>query len=153
MSYCKYMDNGSYCRHGCTRIHGEARIVCHRWRKGCCFSRGYRCKRGYHSLPTIRPSSCSAKRPATEPRGDGFRPYISDTEDDKELKKHLRTLGLSTFCEDLLDHDEHMIDAVWRQLAKHRHPDKKSTDGANNAMVQLTNARDFVKARMPFLLH
>ena len=153
MPYCKHVDNGKLCRHGCIIFKGKAHYVCHQFMKGYCYHSGKRCKRGLHSKPNVQSSSGSAERPASETRGDGFRPYKADSDDDKTLKGHLRVLGLSQFCEDLLDYDATMIDSIYRKLAPRRHPDKSLNDDSNHAMVQLTAAKDYVKQKLPLRVH
>ena len=100
---------------------------------------GSDCQRGLHGKPT-----------STQPRGDGFRPYITDTDEDKTVKQHLATLGLSPFCEQLQDHDSKMVETIYKQLAKYRHPDKNTDEESHARFIQLQIAKDYIIARLPF---
>ena len=131
--YCKFLDQGRPCEFGC--YHGSYRtfFVCHKYVRGQCHNT--KCKRGEHPL---KRRSEGEDRSAQRSRGDGFKPYAADGENEEKLKKHLATLGLSARCEDLLDYDAKTIESVYRKLASKRHPDKcGGTEEANQRFKQL----------------
>ena len=140
--YCKKLDYGRFCRHGCIKVNHEAQYVCHLFMKGKC-RYGAHCQRGLHCKPN--------KTTSTQPRGDGFRPYTTDTDEDKTLKQHLATLGLSPFCEELQDHDHKMVETIYKHLATRRHPDKNPNEESHARFIQLQIAKDYIIARLPYI--
>ena len=116
--------------------------MCHQYARGQCKHNGDACDYGLHRKPSEATS--------TPLRGDGFRPYTTDTAMEIELKKHLATLMLSPFCEDLVDLDVKTLDTLYRMLASKRHPDKHSSGASGERFVQLKNAKDYVEKRLPF---
>ena len=135
--YCDSLDNGRFCKHGCIKVNHKPQYVCHMFMRGTC-RYGSDCQRGLHG------------KPSTQPRGDGFRPYITDTDEDKNLKQHLATLGLSPFCEELQDYDRKMVETIYKHLATHRHPDKNPNEESHARFIQLQIAKDYIIARLPF---
>ena len=67
-----------------------------------------------------------------------------------ELKKHLSILMLSSKCEDLLDLDVNTLMKWYRILTLIRHPDKNPNGGSTERFVDLHNAMEYVKERLPF---
>ena len=57
---------------------------------------------------------------------------------------------LSPKCEDLLDLDSEILEAVYRKIALKRHPDKGCNGGSHERMVDLHNAYEYVRGRLPF---
>ena len=145
MVYCNYLNNRGFCKHGCSRVNGTQQIVCHQFARGRCKKSGKACYHGLH---------CWREKPTpTQPQGDGFRPRATET----KLQKHLATLMLSPKCEDLLDLDSEILEAVYRKIAVQRHPDKASqADVCRPASVrcdrflQLQMAKEYVKDMIPF---
>ena len=145
MVYCNYLNNRGFCKHGCSRVNGTQQIVCHRFARGRCKKSGKACYHGLH---------CWREKPnPTQPQGDGFRPRATET----ELQKHLATLMLSPKCEDLLDLDSEILEAVYRKIAVKRHPDKASqvdvcrpASVSCESFIQLQTAKDYVKQMLPF---
>ena len=149
MVYCNYLNNRGFCKHGCSRVNGTQQIVCHRFARGRCKNSGKACYHGLH---------CWREKPTpTQPRGDGFRPRATDTTVETTLPKHLATLMLSPKCEDLLDLDSEILEAVYRKIALKRHPDKASQSDVHrpasvscDSFTQLQTAKDYVKQMLPF---
>ena len=104
---------------------------------------GAHCQRGLHCEQN--------KTTSTQPRGDGFRPHTTDTREDKTLKQHLATLGLSPFCEELQDHDRKTVETIYKHLATHRHPDKNPNEESHARFIQLQIAKDYIIARLPYI--
>ena len=100
--YCKYLNRGEVCKHGCIEVNGKQRIVCHKFARGECKYGSHKC---HHGLHTHGCKPQKANPMTTQCRGDGFRPHTTDTAVEITLKKHLATLMLSSKCEDLLDLD------------------------------------------------
>lgn len=142
VQFCNHLENGEVCRHGCTRGNGTQQIMCHKFARGRCPHITNACKRGLHCKPK--------KTTSTQPRGDGFRPYTADTTAEKILKQHLATLGLSPFCENLLDLDADLLETLYRKLAKYRHPDKSPNGASSERFIQLQIAKEHIKQRLPF---
>ena len=69
-----------------------------------------------------------------------------------ELKKHLAVLMLSSKCEELLDLDVDILNRWYRIVALKRHPDKGCNGGSHERMVDLHNAYEYVRGRLPFSL-
>ena len=64
---------------------------------------------------------------------------------------------LSPKCEDLLDLDSEILEAVYRKIAVKRHPDKASqvdvcrpASVSCESFIQLQTAKDYVKQMLPF---
>ena len=141
--YCSALDKGHACRYGCS----HTLILCHRFARGECWHKSDEWCHGFHHKPTNHRDQMPR---GPRVRGDGFRPYTTDTTVETELKQHLSTLMLSSKIEDLLDLDSEMIDTVYRKLALKRHPDKADNGGASKRFIQLQKARDYVKEILPF---
>ena len=93
----------------------------------------------------------------TQPRGDGFRPYTTDTAVETTLRKHLATLMLSPKCEDLLDLTPEILETLYTKIAAKRHPDKSAEAGVFrpasvrcDRFLQLQMAKEYVKDMIPF---
>ena len=106
------------------------------------------CRHGLHRPACFR-SEPKQATPA-QPRGDGFRPYKKDTEEDERLKGYLATLMLSRRIEDLMDLDGELVDSLYRKLAAKRHPDKDANEEAGRRFIELQTAREEVKKKLPF---
>ena len=57
---------------------------------------------------------------------------------------------LSPKCEDLLDLDSEILEAVYRKIAVKRHPDKSSNGASGDRFIQLQMAKVYVKEMLPF---
>ena len=135
--YCNKLAYGKFCQHGCIEVNGEAQYVCHKFMRGRCKHSPHDCEHGLHYKPQRH-------------RGDGFRPYTTETAAEQLLKQHLATLGLSPFCENLLDYDVDLLETIYRKSAKRRHPDKNANGATGTRFIELTKAKDYIKERLPF---
>ena len=142
--YCKHLDSGKICRHGCIKINGQAQYVCHQFMRGRCRHSKNACRHGLHYAPQ--------KTTPTEARGTGFRPNTIDTAEENKIKQYLGTLGLSPFCENLLDLDVDLLHTIYRKLALHRHPDKNPNEASAARFRELTEAKDYIEKHLPFKL-
>ena len=148
MQWCKYLDRNQRCRFGCREEHGQQTIMCHRFGRGECRYPAGECRHGMHYSP--QPRGNGSPTTSTQPRGDGFRPHLPDTAMEIELKKHLAILMLSSKCEELLDLDVDTLNRWYRSLTLKRHPDKGCNGGSHERMVDLHNAYEYVRGRLPF---
>ena len=148
MKGCKYLDSKQGCPYGCSEAHSEQTIMCHRFHRGTCRYRASNCPYGMHY--PLQPRGDGSQTTPIQPRGDRFRPHLPDTAMEIELKKHLSILMLSSKCEDLLDLDVGILEKWYRILTLIRHPDKSSNGASNERFVQLHNAMEYVKEKLPF---
>ena len=148
MQWCKFLASKRVCPHGCSEVHGQQTIMCHRFDRGRCRTPAGNCPHGMHYLP--QPRYKRANTTSTQPRGDGFRPHLPDTAMEIQLKKHLGVLMLSGKCEELLDLDVDTLGRWYRSLTLKRHPDKGCHGGSHERMVDLRNAYEYVRGRLPF---
>ena len=158
--YCKYLNRGEVCKHGCSEVNGKQRIVCHKFARGECKYGNHKCHHGLHTH-CCQPQKANTM--TTQCRGDGFRPHTTDTAVEILLKKHLATLMLSSKCEDLLDLDSDILEKLYKMLALRRHPDKmkaldsepnvsRPADVKGNRFVQLSEAKVYVEKMLPLRL-
>ena len=145
---CKNLDAIGFCEHGCSIMKGKRFIMCHKFARGQCKYTSRDCTHGLHRPACFR-SEPKQATPA-QSRGDGFRPYKKDTEEDERLKGYLATLMLSRRIEDLVDLDGELVDSLYRKLAAKRHPDKDANEEAGRRFIELQTAREEVKKKLPF---
>ena len=149
MKGCKFLDSNRRCRYGCSGADGERTIMCHQFHRGTCrFRERSQCPYGRHCAP--QPRGDAPQTTPIQPRGDRFRRHLPDTPMETELKKHLSILMLSSKCEDLLDLDVGTLERLYRSLTLIRHPDKNPNGASHERFIELHNAMEYVKERLPF---